>query len=172
MYILQRDMHLRASRAQNGTFTIMNNKKFPWIIAICAVVVVVVGIASFVAYSYNDVSDKISTASQGAYVMSVGNSFSELLEDVRFSDPSFLPTKITDDQLADYVSDAKEKAANPASGPVDADTANGIRAVTFSQREDNSFQLISGDGSASATMTLYDDAAMASYYVMDAAKGD
>jgi hypothetical protein len=146
----------------------MNNKKFPWIIAICAVVV---GVASFIMYSYNDVSNRVSTARGASYVILVGNSFVEVIEDARINDPSLLPTKITADQLADYISEAKENAINPWSGPVDTETAAGIRAVTFSQRDGDSFQLIAGDDVTTATMTLYDDAAWAAHYVMNPATG-
>lgn len=157
-----------APKEQDRHNVVMNNKKFPWIIAICAVVV---GVASFIMYSYNDVSNRVSTARGASYVILVGNSFVEVIEDARINDPSLLPTKITADQLADYISEAKENAINPWSGPVDTETAAGIRAVTFSQRDGDSFQLIAGDDVTTATMTLYDDAAWAAHYVMNPATG-
>jgi hypothetical protein len=90
---------------------------------------------------------------------------------VYLKDTSFQATQLTDDQLTDYINEAKSKASSAASASSE-DMAASIRAVTFTQRDGDTFKLISGDGSATATVTLDKDSFVGAHYSIDRLTGN
>jgi hypothetical protein len=142
----------------------MNKKMLTVLIVIAAVVA---GVATIVLRTGSDVDNQIGDARQEASVMAVADSLVLAFGDLQINDTSFQPTRLTDDQLAGHIDTAREKAVASLSDSADEGAADRIRAVTFTQRSGNTFQLVSGDGSASATVTLDDDSAAGVYYRLD-----
>jgi len=147
--------------AEAGTILNMTKNKTLGLIAACAAVI---GIVVLVLNSASDVSTKLSDARQGASVVAVGNSFVEVLSEAKIDNPALRPTQLTGSQLVEYLNEAKDRALNGAS---DKSSAAAINAVTFTDLDNGTFRLISGDGSVTATVTLDDDTPTGVYYRLD-----
>ncbi len=123
-------------------------------------------LAVWVLNANNDVRTRIADARQEASLVSVGNALQEIFGEVYIKDTSFQATQLTDDQLTDYINEAKTKASSAASVSSE-DMATSIRAVTFTQRDGDTFKLISSDGSVTATVTLNKDFILGANYSID-----